>query len=164
MKRIIPRIKISNRRIAKFIYLLLFSVLIHSCVVQTQVYKTELESNFKEQKNLFIKQRGLEKDSSYNFAIFFSDDNIVKDYEVLSYNHVRSWIPLKNLVFKKWQKKYKLLQYLHQLYCTGMLESCDAIIVDADLNGVKIIRYLDSKKAGFKIPIEQNFTKAATLV
>ena len=80
---------------------------------------------------------------------------IEKEYEVVSYNHFNSWIPFKLFFHKKWELKYRLHQYMHNAYCLGVLSNIDAMIVDADLNGVKYIRYKDSKKENFALPEKQ---------
>lgn len=137
---------------------LVLTSLLQSCVLNKEVYTAELEENFKEQKSEFIQKRGLEG-SANDFDVYFSDETIDKEYEVVSYNQVVSWIPLRPFIFNKWQIKYRLHQYMHNAYCLGILPSIDGMLVDADLTGVKYIRYKDSSKEAFVIPAKQDFTK-----
>jgi len=141
--------------------LMVFSILIlsiQSCVVQKEIYTGDLNKNFQEQKDKFIVNRGLEGDSINDFKVYYSDENISEDYEVVSYNQVSSWIPFRPFIFKKWEVKYRLHQYMHNAYCLGLLSSIDAMIVNADLTGVKYIRFNDSKKDEFIKPIKQNYS------
>ena len=137
---------------------IILTSILQSCVSNKTVYTSELEKNFKEQKEEFIQQRGL-GGSENDFDWYFSDETIDREYEVISYNHVNSFIPFKQFIFNRWQLKYRLHQYMHNAYCIGILPSVDAMLLDADLGGVKYIRYKDSKKAPFIIPTKQSFTK-----
>ncbi len=132
---------------------------IQSCVVQKAVYTEDLNKNFNEQKEKFITNKRLAGDSINNFKVYYSDQTINRDYEVVSYNQVTSWIPFRPFVFKKWEVKYRLHQYMHNAYCLGLLQSIDAMIVDADLSGVKYIRYNDSKKNQFVKPGKQEYSR-----
>ena len=133
---------------------IILTSILQSCVSNKTVYTSELEKNFKEQKEEFIQQRGL-GGSENDFDWYFSDETIDREYEVISYNHVNSFIPFKQFIFNRWQLKYRLHQYMHNAYCIGILPSVDAMLLDADLGGVKYIRYKDSKKAPFIIPTKQ---------
>lgn len=135
-----------------FIVAVLIIILSHSCVVQKEIYKSELAENFTKQKNKFVEKKGIEKKSIEDFKVYYSDQDLNKDYEVVSYNQVSSWIPFRPLIYKKWEIKYRLHQYMHSAYCLGILPSIDAMIVNEDLSGVKYIRYKDSNKDPFEIP------------
>ena len=134
-------------------------------MVQKITYKSELSENFNQQKEKFLTQRGLKGDPKYALEVYFSDEVLAKEYEVLSYNQVKSWrmIKLENLGSYRWEKKYRLHQYMHTAYCTGVLTSADAMIVDADLSGVKFVRYKDSNKDNLSLPAKQGFVKSVTL-
>ena len=142
----------------KFITAILLFILAHSCVVQKEIYKSELADNFTKQKNKFVEKKGIEKKSVEDFKVYYSDQDLGKDYEVVSYNQVSSWIPFRPLIYKKWEVKYRLHQYMHSAYCLGILPTIDAMIVNEDLSGVKYIRYKDSKKDPFEIPQKRPFT------
>jgi hypothetical protein len=143
----------------KFIFILsiVITIFFQSCVINKEVYISEMEKNFQEQKNEFLEKRGLDKSTHY-FDVYYSDNSVKKEYDVVSYNHVDSWIPLRPFIYKKWQVKYRLHQYMHNAYCLGVLPSIDAMIVDADLSGVKYIRYKNSTKEAFVIPTEPGYT------
>ena len=130
--------------------------LFQSCVINKEVYTTKLTENFENQKEKFVQKRGLQ-DSINSFDFYFSDDNIKQEYEVISYNHVSSWLPFKPLIFKKWQMKYRLHQYMHNAFCLGILPTIDGMIVEPDLKGVNYIRYKDSDKEPFVIPAKQDY-------
>lgn len=132
--------------------------LLQSCVVTKEVYVSELQRNFKEQQDKFLTQRGL--DSSENhLTVYYSDETVDKEYDVVSYNHMKSFIPFRQLRYNRWQIKYRIHQYMHNAYCLGILGSIDAMIVDADLSGVKYIRYKNSSKEEFIIPKKQSYAK-----
>ena len=143
----------------KLLLLTIISGVLHSCVLNKEVYTKKLSENFEEQQETFREKRSLQ-DSIYNFDFYYSDDQIEKDYEIVSYNHVTSWLPLKLLIFKSWQNKYKLHQYMHNAYCLGILPTIDGMIVEPDLNGVNYIRYKDSKKDPFVIPVKQSYSSS----
>lgn len=141
--------------------LLILGVL-QSCVTSKDVYVSELKKNFEAQKHTFIEKKGL--DITLNsLDVYFSDELIDKEYEVVSYNHVNSWLPFRAFTYNKWELKYRLHQYMHNAYCLGILESVDAIVVDSELSGVKYIRYKDSKKEPFVIPEAQPFSSSINL-
>ncbi len=139
----------------KLIPLLIVVLGLQSCVMQKEVYTSELSKNFEDQKVKFIEKRGIEKESLEDFKVYYSDQKLDKEYEVVSYNQVNSWIPFRPFIFKKWEVKYRLHQYMHNAYCWGILPTIDAMIVNEDLSGVKYIRYKDSKKESFQIPQKQ---------
>ena len=141
--------------------LIVLTSLLQSCVVSKEVYVSELKSNFKEQQDKFLTQRGLDPLKNY-LTVYYSDETIDKEYEVVSYNHVNSFIPFRQLRYKKWQIKYRIHQYMHNAYCLGILGSIDAMIVDADLSGVKYIRYKNSSREELIIPKKQSYTKGVS--
>ena len=125
------------------------------------MYVSELRSNFKEQQDKFLKQRDLEPSENY-LIVCYSDETIDKEYDVVSYNQINSFIPFRQLIYNKWQIKYRIHQYMHNAYCLGILGSIDAMIVDADLSGVKYIRYKNSSKEEFIIPKKQSYSKGVS--
>lgn len=140
---------------------LVLTGLFQSCVINKEVYTTKLSENFENQKEIFVQERGLQ-DSKNSFDFYFSDNNIEREYEIISYNHVSSWLPFKPLIFKKWQMKYRLHQYMHNAFCLGVLPTIDGMIVEPDLNGVNYIRYKDSDKEPFVIPAKQDYVSGVS--
>lgn len=130
-----------------------------SCVLQKKIYTEDLHANFQEQKEKFIVDKGLEGDELSEFDVYFSDATIEKDYDVVSYNQVHAWIPLRWLIFNRWEVKYRLHQYMHNAYCLDLLPSIDAMVVNADLSGVKYIRFKDSTKNEFIKPGKKEYSK-----
>ena len=143
----------------KYIYIVLCSAIFYSCVTTKKYLVNDLESNFKLNKEKFYEKKGLNDKPEYKIEVTYDDNNLSQDYDVLSYNKVKSIKPF--LIFYKnyWFNNKRIFQILHYGYCNGLIEHSDGVIIEPDLGAFKYVRYKNSSKPQYVEPEKEKFSK-----
>lgn len=134
-----------------------------SCVTSKKYLVHELHSNFKKNQEKFYEKKGLVDKPEYDLELIYDDNNLTKEYEVLSYNNVNSVKPFLIFYKNKWYNNKRIFQIFHYGYCSGLIEHSDGLIIEPDLESFKYVRYKNSSKPQYVEPEKKSYSKAVSI-
>ena len=132
------------------LFILLYALIMQSCVSQKVWVREELEEKFEDNYEEFMQEKGVEDNQNLALEVFFDEREVENNYEVITYNEVIPALPFSVFYRGYWWNKYRLHTFLHHAYCTGLWEYADGFIAEPEMGTIKFIRYEESDKPIFE--------------